>query len=120
MSFDIAIGRCLELDENVAIVKLDGAMLRKLCPSIVFAVQTNARLRVPLSICSGRRPPRQGQELFLDYTKTRDGAESWLDMQGQGDYRVIDVRLLASGLEPMPRPEPERKPGRSGWSGPSY
>jgi hypothetical protein len=118
MSFDIAIGRCIELDDDVAIVKLDGAMLRKLCPTVVFAVQINARLRVPLAICSGRRPPKQGQELFLDYTKTRDGAEVWLDIQGQGNYSAIDVRPLASGLEPMPRPEPERKAGRSGWSGP--
>lgn len=120
MSFDIAIGRCLELGRNGAVVKLDGAMLRKLCPGIAFAVQTNARLRVPLSICSGQRPPREGQEVFLDYARTCDGAETWLDLDGKDDYRAVDVRLLASGLEPMPRPEPERKAGRSGWSGPSY
>lgn len=120
MSFDIAIGRCLELDEHVAVVKLDGAMLRKLCPAFVFAVQTQARLRVPLSVCSGRRPPRPGEELFLDYARTRSGIESWIDVHGQGDYRSTDIRLLAGGLDPMPRPEPERKAMRSGWNGPSY
>ncbi|MBL8297542.1 MAG: hypothetical protein JNN30_04255 [Rhodanobacteraceae bacterium] len=119
MSFDIAIGRCLEFDESAAIAKLDGAMLRKLCPTLVFAVQINARLRVPLSICSGRRPPRQGQELFLDYIKTRDGAEAWLDIQGSGHYSAVDIRPLANGLDSVSSPEPERKPARSGWSGPS-
>lgn len=120
MNFDIAIGPCLSVDEHFAVVKLDGAMLRKLLPGEVFAVQINARLRVPLSICSTRRPPREGQELFLDYEKACDGAETTLDPRGRGEYADIDIRLLTNGIEPAVRPEPERKAGRAGWFGRTY
>jgi hypothetical protein len=109
VSFDIAVGRCIEVDDTAAVVRLDGAMLRKLRPGLLFTAQPNAHLRVSLSLCSARRPPRQGQELFLDFQKTTTGAPTWLDIDGSGDYADVDVRLLATDVSPMPRPEPARK-----------
>jgi hypothetical protein len=109
MSFDIAIGQCIEIEGNFAVAKLDGAMLRKLHPSHVFVGQPNVQLRVPLSICSTQRPPRSGQELFLDHAKVLAGAETLLRLREQDDGIAVDIRLIASGLEPMPRPAPEQK-----------
>lgn len=113
MSFDIAVGRCTGISGAVAEARLDGAMLRKLCPGIVFTVQPDARLRVPLSICSTQRPPREGEELFLDYDKTCGGAAARLDINGKGDYIDVDVRSLATDIPLTPRPEPAKKPGRT-------
>ncbi len=107
MSFDIAVGRCIEIDDAIAVVRLDGAMLRKLCTDLVFTVPPEARLRVPLSLCSTQRPPREGQELFLDFQKTRAGAPTSLDVHGKSVD--VDIRLLATDVMPMPRPEPARK-----------
>lgn len=109
MSFDIAIGQCTEVGENFAVAKLDGAMLRKLRPTYAFVGQPDVYLRVPLSICSARRPPRPGQELFLDSAKALAGTGAALSMQKHGDYAAVDVRLIANGMEPMPRPAPEQK-----------
>jgi len=109
MSFDIAIGQCTEAGEDFAVAKLDGAMLRKLHPTFALVGQPNVHLRVPLSICSTRRPPRQGQELFLDRTKVLAGAETSLALGGQSGSIAVDVRLIANGMEPMPRPTPEQK-----------
>ena len=109
MSFDIAIGRCLEVGKNFAVAKLDGAMLRKLRPASTFVGQPDVRLRVALSICSTRRPPCAGQELFLDYAKVLAGAETSLSTQELDDGVAVDVRLIAYGMDPMPRPAPEQK-----------
>ncbi|WP_257385062.1 hypothetical protein [Tahibacter caeni] len=117
MSFDIAIGRCVELGERFAVARLDGALLRKLRPAYAFVGQPGARLRVPLSVCSTRRPPVMDQELFLDYAKVAGGAEASLILLGQDDYTDTDIRLIASGMEPLPRPAPEPKQRFSDWTG---
>lgn len=109
MSFDIAIGQCIETDGSFAVAKLDGAMLRKLHPSHVFVGQPNVYLRVPLPICSTRCPPRSGQELFLDHAKILAGAQTLLHLREHDEGIAVDIRLIANGLEPMPRPAPEQK-----------
>ena len=109
MSFDIAIGRCLEAGKDFAVAKLDGAMLRKLLPAYAFVGQPDVRLRVPLSICSTRRPPAAGQELFLDHVKVLAGAPASLRTRENDDDIAVDVRLIANDMDPMPRPAPEQK-----------
>ncbi len=113
MNFDIAIGTCIEIGDTSATVRLDNAMLRRLCPTLKVGVPPKARLRVPLAICSSRRPPRDGQELFLDYEQTLQAADAWLDSGGDGEFVAIDARVLASDIDPSTQPEPSRKPGRS-------
>lgn len=115
MGYDIAIGRCLEIENETAIAKVELATLRKLRPQEDFPVNSKARLRIELSICSRQRPPRQGEELFLDIDKVKAGGASQLDADGDGSFVNVDIRLLAADMDPLPRPTPADKSRGATW-----
>jgi hypothetical protein len=115
LSYDIAVGRCTGVTEQHALVKVEGAMLRRLRPGQAFGVQTKACLRVPLSVCSKQRTPRAGEELYLDYDSVSAGAEASLDVEGDGQFVPADIRLLVDKLDPIPRPQPSQKHRAANW-----
>lgn len=115
MSYDIAVGRCIGIDGDEVLVKVEGAMLRRLRPGQAFGVQTKARLRVPLSVCSKQRVPRVDQELYLDFDSTSTGAAAFLDVEGDGEFVTADIRLLVDKLDPIERPQPTQKQRAANW-----
>lgn len=100
MSFDIALGRCVDIDVDSALVAIDHAILRRLRPGVFFTFPTKAWLRIPLSICSNLRAATCGKELFVDSDKIMQGGVAYLDDTGDGFFQSADVRLLAESAMP--------------------
>jgi hypothetical protein len=100
MSFDIALGRCVDVGVDSALVAIDLAALRRLRPGVLFAFPTKAWLLIPLSICSSLRAVERGMELFVDSEKVRHGGDAFLDYSGDGDFHSADIRLLAESALP--------------------
>lgn len=115
MNYDIAVGPCVALEGDHVIVKLEGVLLRKLLPDFPFAVRTSALLRVPLTVCSQSRPPRPGQEVYLDFARVEAGSEAWVDPAGDGHYEKVDIRQLLQNLNPSTAPVLAPKPRAAHW-----
>jgi hypothetical protein len=109
MSYDIAIGKCVSLDAETAQVAIDTSVLLKLAPRAPFPIPPKAFLRIPVVVCSSKREPKRGQELFVDFDKIKDGCDAMLDVRGDGDFRPTDMRKLLVDLNPADRPTPAAK-----------
>lgn len=109
MSYDIALGKCVSIDEDIVQIAIDTSVLLKLSPKAVFPLPPKAFLRIPILVCSSKREPRRGQELFVDFDKIKDGCNATLDARGDGDFRPTDVRKLLVNLNPGERPPPAAK-----------
>lgn len=115
MSFDIALGKCVGINTSDALVSIDYSVLQKLKPGSVATFPIQARLQVPLGLCSATRKPANGHELFVDFDKIKDGGGAYLDCSGSGEFVPTDIRLLAENLEPGPRPAPIQKQRAHNW-----
>lgn len=115
MNYDIAVGPCVALEGGFVIIKLEGVLLRKLLPSFVFKVRTDALLRVPLALCSQSRPPQPGQEVYLDFSRVEAGMEAFVDPGGDGHYETVDIRQLLQNLNPLTAPVMTPKPRAAHW-----
>lgn len=95
MSFDIALGKCIDVDDDCATVAVDHAMLSRLRPGAFFAFPSKAVMRVPLFFCSSLRLAKPGLELFVDSERVQQGGDAHLDILGGGSFLPVDIRLLA-------------------------
>lgn len=109
MSYDIALGKCVSLDAEIAQVAIDTSVLRKLSPLSAPTIPPKAFLRIPIFVCSSKREPRRGQELFVDFEKIKAGCDAMLDVLGDGDFRPTDLRKLLVNMNPGERPPPAAK-----------
>jgi hypothetical protein len=110
MSYDIALGRCVEVGTETVVVRIEGAMLVKLEPSFVFNGPAKALLRIARSVCSQTRPPKEGEEVFVDRDRLLLRPDAFLDMNGDGGYVPVDLNSLIVGLTPNPQPPDAKKP----------
>lgn len=115
MSFDIALGKCVDINTSDAFVSIDYSVLQKLRPGSIATFPLQARLQVPLDLCSATRKPASGRELFVDFDKIKNGSGAYLDCHGSGDFLPADIRLLAENLQPGPRPAPVQKQRAHNW-----
>ena len=115
MSYDIALGRCVEVGADTVTVRIEGAMLVKLEPSFVFNGPAKALLRVSAAICSQARPPKEGGELFVDSERLMQRTGAFLDMNGDGSFAPVNLEALLIGLSPDPNPPASKKPSAADY-----
>lgn len=102
MSYDIGIGRCVQIDPTAVTVQIESAMLRRLAPQHPWQRSGITLLRLNRSICSLARPPEVGRELYLSRSALTKASKAELDLRGDGDFVAVDVRSLLVGLDPQP------------------
>lgn len=118
MAYDIGLGRCRAIDAESVVVELDSVIVRKLLPDVPWRRSGTSLLRCDRRLCSDRRPPQLGEELYLDSTQLSRAAPAELDLEGNGRRRTVDLRIILEGLDPLPAPEP--RPKRSGYHAANY
>ena len=66
MSYDIGIGLCAGIEGANVVVKLDSAVVSKLIPKQPWRKSGTSLLQFKSDLCSARRPPEVGSEVYLD------------------------------------------------------
>jgi hypothetical protein len=109
LSYDIGMGRCAEIAGDSVVVKLDSVIVKKLTPEQPWRKSGTSLLRFDRKLCSPRRPPQLDQELYLDSAALTRKAPASLDLDGNGAFRPVDLRVILEGLDPLPAPSPRPK-----------
>ncbi|HEY0180605.1 MAG TPA: hypothetical protein VGC30_13385 [Dokdonella sp.] len=109
MTYDIGIGRCSGINDDSVVVELDSVVVKKLTPERPWRKSGSSLLRCDLRLCSPRRPPRLNEELYLDSAALSRKAPALLDLERDGNFKSVDLKLILSGLDPMPAPSPQPK-----------
>ena len=115
MSYDIGIGLCAGIEGVNIIVKLDSAVVSKLIPKQPWRKSGTSLLQFKSDLCSPRRPPEVGSEVYLDSAALTKNAPASLDLAGNGTLMKVDLRTLMSNLNPMPAPSAAAKGRSNRW-----
>lgn len=108
-TYDIGMGRCAEIAGDLVVVKLDSVIVKKLTPHQPWRKSGTSLLRFDRKLCSVKRPPQINQELYLDSAALLRKAPASLDLDGNGDWGPVDLRVILEGLDPQPAPAPKTK-----------
>lgn len=109
MAYDIGMGRCLEIAGDSVVVKLDSVIVKKLTPSQPWRKSGTSLLRFDRKLCSVKRPPQVDQEVYVDSAALARKAPASLDLDGNGAWGQVDLRVILEGLDPLPAPTPRAK-----------
>ncbi|HUD41948.1 MAG TPA: hypothetical protein VMR06_08115 [Dokdonella sp.] len=112
MTYDIGIGSCIAINGEAVLVKLDSVMVKRLVPGSPWRKSGTSTLTLNRALCSPRRKPEVGSEVYLDRATLTRAAPGKLDLTGDGTLLPVDLRLLLDNLDPQPAPTPSVK-GRS-------
>lgn len=112
MTYDIGIGSCIAIDGDVVLVKLDSVMVKRLVPDAPWRKSGTSTLTLSRVLCSVRRKPEVGGEVYLDHAALTRTAPGRLDLNGDGVLLPVDLRHLLDNLHPQEAPAPAAK-GRS-------
>lgn len=104
MGYDIGIGICTAIDAAQVTVKLDSAMVSKLVPGRPWKRSGTSLLHLPSDLCSARKPPEVGSEIYLGRDRLGARAQASLDINGDGRVKTVDLRQLLQDLDPNPAP----------------
>ncbi|TWI00997.1 hypothetical protein IP90_02619 [Luteimonas cucumeris] len=115
MGYDIGIGLCAGIDGANVVVKLDSAVVSKLIPKQPWRKSGTSLLQFKSDLCSARRPPEVGSEVYLDSAALTKNAPASLDLAGNGSSMRVDLRALLSNLDPQPAPVAAAKGRSSRW-----
>ncbi len=111
MSYDIAVGRCVAMDADDVVVRIEGAMLAKLDSTYRFHGPSKTLLKVAREICSKMRPPKVDTELYLDHDAMQSHPQAFLDTLGNGAYVPVNLAALLAGPAPGSHPAaPKARP----------
>ena len=91
MSYDIGIGRCAAIDANSIGVHLDSVMVSRLLPDQPWRKSGTSMLQISPKVCSSKRPPEVGAEVYLDRAALAKDSKASLDLAGDGV--MISVNL---------------------------
>lgn len=112
MSFDVGLGRCIELTDESVTVKLDSSLVHKWFPSEPWHRPGTSLLRFDRKLCSTERPPALDGEIYVNTDSLKRKAVGSLDLDGKGVTRtVVDLRVIMDGVDPLPQPAPKPKNG---------
>jgi hypothetical protein len=110
MSFDVGVGRCIEITDLSVTVKLDSVMVHKWFPSEPWRRPGTSLLQFDRKLCSTERPPQLDQEIYVNADALRRKATGSLDLDGSGaSCTLVDLRAILDGVNPMPSPPPKAK-----------
>ena len=108
--YDIGIGRCEAIEGDIVYVRLDALIAKRLAPESPWNRSGTSVLRCRLGLCSQRRPPRVGDELYLDSAELTRAAPAEIDALGNGKFRAVDLRVVLTAMSPIPAaPAPSAK-----------
>lgn len=113
MTYDIGIGRCTEVGDDIVVVKLESVMVKRLSPAHPWQRSGTSLLRLKRNLCSALRPPEPDREVYLDRAALSKRSMATLDLAGDGETVSVDLRALLNDLDPQPSAGPQAK-GRSG------
>ncbi len=111
MTYDIGIGRCMEVGDDTVVVKLDSVMVERLSPGFPWQRPGTSTLRLKRDLCSATRPPQPDREVFVDRAALSRKSMGALDLTGSGKTISVDLRALLNNLDPQPSAGPQPKGG---------
>ncbi|KAB2896625.1 MAG: hypothetical protein DWB45_02595 [Xanthomonadales bacterium] len=109
MTYDIGIGRCMELGDDTVVVRLESVMVQRLSPGYPWQRPGTTTLRLKRDLCSTTRPPQPDQEVFIDRAALSRKSMGALDLAGNGKTISVDLRALLDNLNPQPSAGPQPK-----------
>jgi hypothetical protein len=110
-SFDIGVGRCSEVAGDIVYVRLDALIAKRLAPQSIWNRSGTSILRCQRSYCSNRRPPKAGEECYLNSAALARVAPAEIDLLGDNRFIKIDLRTILESMTPIsPAPAPIVKP----------
>lgn len=115
MSYDIGIGRCAAIDATSVGVHLDSVMVSRLLPDQPWRKSGTSLLQISPKVCSSKRPPEVGAEVYLDRAALAKDSKASLDLAGNGVMIAVNLQRLLKDLDPNPAPAPATK-GRGSHS----
>lgn len=115
MSYDIGIGKCAAIDANSIGVHLDSVMVSRLLPDQPWRKSGTSLLQISPKVCSSKRPPEVGLEVYLDRAALAKDSKASLDLAGDGVMIPVNLQRLLKDLDPNPAPAPATK-GRGSHS----
>ena len=111
MTYDIGIGRCMELGDDTVVVRLESVMVQRLSPGYPWQRPGTTTLRLKRDLCSTSRPPQPEQEVFIDRAALARKSMGALALAGNGKTISVDLRALLDNLNPQPSAGPQPKGG---------
>lgn len=115
MSYDIGIGRCAAIDATSIGVQLDSVMVSRLLPGQPWRKTGTSLLQISPKVCSAKRPPEVGAEVYLDRAALAKDSKATLELSGDGKKIAVNLQKLLNDLNPDPAPPPATK-GRGSHS----
>ncbi|MGB4859924.1 MAG: hypothetical protein WBP11_11435 [Dokdonella sp.] len=115
MSYDIGIGKCAAIDAISVGVHLDSVMVSRLLPDQPWRKSGTSMLQISPRVCSSKRPPEVGAEVYLDRAALAKDSKASLDLAGDGVMIPVNLQRLLKDLDPNPAPAPATK-GRGSHS----
>lgn len=106
MSFDIGIGKCIAISKGTVELHVNNSVVRKFFPRLPWQREGTSVLRVPAACCSEVRRPAVGGEVFLDHGALAQSQKGWLDIDGSGSFKAVDLSSIADGMAPGPAVAP--------------
>lgn len=113
MNYDIGIGSCAAIEANIIGVKLDSVMVSRLLPDQPWRKSGTSVLRINANVCSARRPPEVGAEVYLDRAALSKDSAGTLDLVGDGVTVPVKLLRLLLDLDPEPSPAAPTTKSRS-------
>jgi hypothetical protein len=101
MIYDIGIGRCSAIEGDLIFVRLDALIAKRIAPESPWNRSGTSVLRLRRDLCSERRPPSVGEELFLDSATLTRAAPAEFDLLGNGRFRDVDLRIVLTSMTPI-------------------
>ena len=99
--FDIGVGRCCWVDSDVIHVRLDALIAKRLAPQSTWNRSGTSILRCQRSYCSDRRPPKVGEECYLDSAALARAAPAEIDLLGDNRFTQIDLGTILKSMTPI-------------------
>lgn len=112
MNYDIGIGSCANIESRTVGVRLDSVMVSRLLPDQPWRKSGTSLLNISVDVCSSKRPPAVGSEVYLDRAALSKGATGSLDVMGDGIFVPVKLQRLLVGLDPDPTPAAPTVKGR--------
>ncbi|KRG70407.1 hypothetical protein [Pseudoxanthomonas dokdonensis] len=100
MSYDIGIGTCAEISDGQVEIRLDSAALSRLVPNQNWRRSGTSVLRLPAKLCSQKRPPAVGEEVYLQHQALQRSQKGSLDIDGDGSFSAVELSNLVKNLDP--------------------
>jgi hypothetical protein len=105
-TYDIGIGICTSVAATGVSVSLDSSVVSRLVPGQPWRRSGTSLLRFHPDLCSPRRPPEPGIEIYLARDRIGRNPTAVLDLDGDGRTCEVDLNVLLQGLDPDPTPPP--------------